>query len=211
MCPSLRNYLPLVDFLAEHLGENTEVVLHDLTALHESIVAIRNGHISGRTAGSPVTDLSLAIIEQAKHREDAYISGYSGRSAKGYALRSSTFFIKDSKGQLVGLLCLNSDNHALENAYASLGELVSAMGLAEETEVGETLHRDVEELVQSGLARLHPGQENAGTLSNQQKKTLVQALGKQGVFKVKGAVGYVAQTLEVSVPTVYRYLQSARD
>ena len=42
----LRSYLPLVDFLADCLGDSTEVVLHDLTDWHQSVVAISNGHIS---------------------------------------------------------------------------------------------------------------------------------------------------------------------
>lgn len=211
MHPSLRSYLPMVDFLADHLGESTEVVLHDLTSLHQSIVAIRNGHISGREEGAPVTDLSLEILEQARHREDSYISGYAGRSAKGHPLRSSTFFIKEPRGELVGLLCINSDFHALSGAFETMGDFVSAMGMAPtQPEVGETLHKDVEDLVDAGLLRLYPCQKDVKLLPKQEKKELVEALGRQGVFKVKGAVGYVARRLEVSVPTVYRYLQGAR-
>ncbi|MGM0602449.1 MAG: PAS domain-containing protein, partial [Bacillota bacterium] len=40
----LNNYKPLVKFLAEVLGENCEVVLHDLNNLENSIIAIENGH-----------------------------------------------------------------------------------------------------------------------------------------------------------------------
>ena len=48
MAKDLESYKVLVDFLADYLGENTEVVLHDLSDCQSSIVAIRNGDISGR-------------------------------------------------------------------------------------------------------------------------------------------------------------------
>ena len=53
----LKPYMPLVDFLADYLGSNAEVLLHDLTNLEHSIVKIRNGHISGRKEGTPVQTL----------------------------------------------------------------------------------------------------------------------------------------------------------
>jgi len=53
MNKKLDAYITLVDFLADFMGENTEVVLHDLTDWRHSIMAIRNGHITGRKVGAP--------------------------------------------------------------------------------------------------------------------------------------------------------------
>ena len=55
----LKTYIPLVDFIAGIVGPNCEVVLHDLSN-DESIVAIRNNHISGRKGG-PLTNLGLKL------------------------------------------------------------------------------------------------------------------------------------------------------
>ena len=38
--------MPLVDFIAQFMGENTEVALLDLTDWTSSVVAIHNGHIT---------------------------------------------------------------------------------------------------------------------------------------------------------------------
>lgn len=46
MNKKLEPYISLVDFLADYLGSNTEVVLHDMEDWEKSVVAIRNGHIS---------------------------------------------------------------------------------------------------------------------------------------------------------------------
>ncbi|WP_275040883.1 PAS domain-containing protein [Salmonella enterica] len=48
----LEPYEFLIDFLADYFGENTEVVLHNLSDLESSIHKIRNGHISGRSQRS---------------------------------------------------------------------------------------------------------------------------------------------------------------
>lgn len=45
---SVEEMIPMVDFLAEVMGESVEVVLHDVTDTESSIVYIRNGELSGR-------------------------------------------------------------------------------------------------------------------------------------------------------------------
>ncbi|MDR2784579.1 MAG: PAS domain-containing protein, partial [Treponema sp.] len=45
----------IVEFLGEACGENCEIVLQDLREGKMEIVAIANGHISGRTVGAPPT------------------------------------------------------------------------------------------------------------------------------------------------------------
>jgi YheO-like PAS domain len=45
---------PVVDMLGHMFGSTSEIVLHDLRDLDASIVAIANGHVSGRGLGGPV-------------------------------------------------------------------------------------------------------------------------------------------------------------
>lgn len=211
MHPRLRSYLPLVDFLAAALGSNTEVVLHDLSDPGASVIAIRNGHISGRKPGSPATDLSLELLERGAYRDTPFLAGYEGRSVSGHRLNSSTFFIRDEAGEPVGLLCLNSDYHHLLGAYEEMGALIASMGLQPDAALKETLHQDMADLVRAGLVRLFPsGPDSAKDLSQREKRELVQALSQQGIFKVKGSVHLVAEHLGVSVPTIYRCLQKSK-
>ena len=44
----LESYIPMVRFIAAICGPRCEVVLHDLKDIEHSIIAIENGHISGR-------------------------------------------------------------------------------------------------------------------------------------------------------------------
>ena len=43
-----QQYSILVDYLGKVLGPDYEIVLHDLTQSNKEVVAIANGHISGR-------------------------------------------------------------------------------------------------------------------------------------------------------------------
>ena len=59
MNKKLQAYVTLVDFLAEFMGENTEVVLHDMTDWHHSVIANRqhvqrvNTHLARRDQINP--------------------------------------------------------------------------------------------------------------------------------------------------------------
>ena len=201
-------YLPLVDFLADCLGEDTEVVLHDLTDYHKSVVAIRNGHISGRSVGSPITDLSLKVLKTAMFEQMPYMANYQSISKEGHMLKASTLFIRDHEGRFVGMLCINSDYHALVSARNILSDIISALKIPNETTtVTENLNMSVHDLVLSNIARICPDIEHiAEAMQQKEKMEIVDKLNEMGTFMIKGAIGYVAEALHVSVPTIYRYL-----
>lgn len=204
----VKAYIPLVDFLADCLGEDTEVVLHDLSDYHQSVVAIRNGHISGRSIGSPLTDLSLKVLKTAMFEQTPYMANYQSLSKEGHMLKASTFFIRDDDGRFVGMLCINADNHKLVAARDTLAELVAMLKIPNENAtVTETLSMSVRELVMNNIARVAPDIEHtADTMQQKEKIELIEKLSDMGTFMIKGAIGYVAEALRVSVPTVYRYL-----
>ena len=64
--PLLKAFCPVVDCIADLFGSNCEVVLHDITQPEKSIVKIRNGHVTGRKVGDPLTDLGLKMIKDAE-------------------------------------------------------------------------------------------------------------------------------------------------
>ena len=94
MNETVRRFLPMVDFLEQILGKNSEIVLHDFSDPDHAIVDIRNGIVSGRKVGGPATDLALKIMHDAKYRDLPFITGYEGRGAGGKTLESATYFIR---------------------------------------------------------------------------------------------------------------------
>jgi predicted transcriptional regulator YheO len=86
---ALKDYIPLVDFLGHAMGPNCEVVLHDLTDPENSIIAIANGHVSGRKIGGPTTDLVLKIMKEGLDGEKSFIANYNARLKNNGICRSS--------------------------------------------------------------------------------------------------------------------------
>ena len=105
----LRQYARLTEFLGRALGPDYEVALHDLTDTNRSLIAIANGHISGRKPGAPLTNRALSILKDRSYEHSDYSVHDYGLSINGKELRSNTMFIKNGD-KLVGMLCINFDD-----------------------------------------------------------------------------------------------------
>ena len=117
---SLRPFIPLVDFLGELLGHDTEVVLQDVKDFSHSVVAIANGHVSGRKVGSPATDLVLRIWQNREYEHRNYLVRYAGYTHEGRPIVSSTFFLRNTEDQVIGFLCINFDNSIFKETSKAL-------------------------------------------------------------------------------------------
>ena len=62
--PILMAVVPIAKGVAETFGSNCEVVIHDFQNLDNSIVAIFNGHVTGRTIDTKMTDSILKKINK---------------------------------------------------------------------------------------------------------------------------------------------------
>ncbi len=208
----LEKYLPLVDFLAEVFGEDTEIVLHNAKALDKSIIAIRNGHITGRQVGHPATNLVLKLMRQSHDLETPYICNYTSKSkltSGGNQIKSSSYFIKKDD-EIIGILCINRDitkYHRLFDCISEIQKDFSFNEIALNDEVKETFTSNIQDVIANELAVFHQDVTNV-SLNQAEKMTIVKELQKQGIFLLKGAVKEVAKALNVSEPSIYRYLQN---
>lgn len=211
MNSSLRKYLPLVDFLAEVFGNDVEVVLHDLTDVDRSVVAIRNGHISGRRVGAPATNVVLKIMKDGSENAIDYLTNYQGLSADGKALRSSTFFLHDDDRNLVGILCVNIDTSKFEQFRDYLNGIVEIRHSLNENERVERFSSTVEELAFGSIDTIvNAAGVKPQRMSQDEKIEIVRKLNDDGVFLLKGAISRIATKLDVSEPTIYRYLNCVK-
>ncbi len=194
-------YKKLVDFLGEVLGENAEVVLRDCRKPDHDIIAIANGHVSGRTIGAPITDFTLSILANEEWKEKDYVVNYEGKAAPDKRLRSSTYFIRE-EGKLVGQLCVNIDMTPYEQVMDRIRQL-SGMGLMSdggqsgiicsgpvenfsEDVIGDMMKKAVITVVGSSEAKVRE------RLTQKEKIEIIGELNRAGLFQLKGAVGAVA-------------------
>lgn len=207
----LNEYKVLTKFIAEVLGEHCEVVLHDVNDFENSIVAIENGHISGREVGDSLTDLALNILKDEEKLEKDYLANYTGKTYDGKELRSSTYFIRDDQGKVTAMLCINIDLSRYIEARDLLNVMIGKRDNIEEKEpkknFAENFTSSIEELIDSmiensiGSSSIPPSRMTAD-----EKKDITKKLDKKGVFLLKNSVSKVAKKLHASEATIYRYL-----
>ncbi|ACZ18657.1 YheO domain protein [Thermanaerovibrio acidaminovorans DSM 6589] len=198
---------PMVDFLAEVLGDLAEVVLHDLRDPEHSIVAIRNGHISGRNVGDSLTDYALEILRESK--DLPYKVNYKGLLDDGRPIRLSSFFIRDPSGEPVAMLSINLDISRVQDAYKVMGSFLNIGKNGEEstpphpvhfTSIEKLMHQQMDQVL--AMRGMPPSR-----MTPEEKKSVVEELDRKGIFLLKGAVAEAARRLEVSEQTIYRYLR----
>lgn len=212
--PTLSAFIPFVKGLAETFGSNCEVVLHDFSDLQHSIIAIENGHVTGRSVGSPMMEASLKLYVSEKVDEDNI--NYTGKSADGRVLKSSTMFVKDETGKILGCLCINYDITELVAVQRVMNDLMKVSGThlgitkgVEETEevfnVVSGVLKDLvnDTITQNGKPIIY--------LTKEEKVGIVDILDQKGAFLIKGAIDYVAEVLCVSRYTIYNYLDEIRE
>lgn len=213
----LETYIPLVDFIADLIGPNCEVLLHDIIDVQNSVVAIRNGYISGRRLGCPLTDLGFELLENKSYLNQNAVVNYLSRTASGEKLRSSTYFIKDENNKLIGMLCVNilmsHDGQVIKDLADKLMNAVFANNVPANTivneKVVESLHSSIENVVDSAVEKiLEEYDMPVERMSIDEKTAIVQRLNANGIFKIKGAITKVAGRLQTSESTIYRYLST---
>ena len=213
----VRSYLPLVDFLAEITGPFSEVVLHDVRHKEHSLVAIRNGQLSGREVGAPMTDFASQILRRGEHNGRDFITNYLGKAGStGKFLKSSTYFIKEDDGTIIGMLGINTDLSPFWEVQQIMGQFLSVnetingdeSGNAE-TSVAEEPRLSISEMVHGVMEEVLSSYSiDTARMTTEEKKEIVEELNAKGVFLLKGTVAEVAQRLDVSEQTIYRYLKN---
>lgn len=201
--------LPMVDSLSKMLGSQYEVVLHDLERKDSSLVAL-SGNLTKRKLGSPITSYILRLLK--KHGNDAPDQiNYRSMNKDGRTMRSTTMFIRDESGAIIGCLCINQDLTDAEQGLKLLKELCMFQDQNSEDPHGEYFASDIPDVLQNlVLTELEPYGRPPIKMAKDEKFAIVTRLEAKGVFDVKGSVEFVANCFGSSQFTIYNYLKQIR-
>lgn len=94
------NLKRVADTMVQTFGQNCEMAIHDLANFEHSLIYIV-GKVTGRKPGAPNTDL---VVKQLRHRGDSVpdITKYKSLITTGRTLKSTTTFIRDHDGTVIG-------------------------------------------------------------------------------------------------------------
>lgn len=209
------HYTLLAEFLHKTLGSEYEVILFDLQENGYSIAYLANGHISGRNSDNLMVDEIFKFISNEAVSENDYIVSNQGIPIKGHVIRSSILFIKDVHNKLTGMLCINFNG----SKYVNLAKRILQLTQMENASI-ESEHLHTFEFKENIPSSISDVTENIvgnaldfadipiDRLNQEEKMKIVGQLNDKGVFMLKGSVSEVAEKLEVSEATLYRYIRA---
>lgn len=208
--PELESFLPVVQGLAELFGTNCEVVLHDLSAIPASVVAIENGHVTGRDLGDPPTDQMLRTLRNVDRVPDVRI--YAS-SREGKVLKSLAVTLRGREAQPIGILGVNFDVSEMVQVQRALATLTALGRLGSEAVpvTEEIFSGDIRDVLAGMIAAtLREMGKTPAAMSRDEKMEVVKRLEERGAFLVKRSAEQVAEALDLSRFTVFAYLKEIR-
>jgi predicted transcriptional regulator YheO len=200
--------------IAAQFGSNCEVVVHDVSGktMDHSIVHIENGHVTGRKVGDGASNV---VVEQMV-QQDAHLDiqpedhlGYLTKSPNGKILRSSTMYIRNSRGKVIALLSINYDISALTMIDSAVRELVVPRDETEtEPEKIVNVNDLLDELIQQSVALVG---KPVMLMNKEDKVRAIQFLNQNGAFLVTKSGDKVAKYFGISKYTLYSYIDTKLD
>jgi predicted transcriptional regulator YheO len=199
---ALENYLLIAEGIAKTFGSYCEVVVHDLRNVSSSIVAIYNGHVTGREIGSPVTDLGLTFLR--KRKNENLLLNYPNNGIKGKKIKSTSVMIRDEEGVVIGCLCINIDITLLSMAGAIINDLMHVEEKNEEESFPINVSDLENQIIEKATRQIG---KPISLMDKNERMEFIHMLDEMGLFLIKGTIQNIAKLLDVSKFTIYNYLE----
>ena len=184
----------------------SELAAPERAGLDEADVgeAFSFARVAGARSASVPTDLGLRRL-RGEDVPDAIV-GYANESPDGTKMKSSSLAIRDDEGALIGALCLNLDISYFEQYGKFVQRLVSTHESAHIDDGEDFGATSPAEDIRDAIDQVCISHGWMGrSLSNDQKRTVVEFLYRQGHFKKRGAVTIIAEQLGLTRPSIYNY------
>ncbi len=192
--------------VAAHFGSNCEVVVHEISecSTSNSIIAIENGHVSGRKLGDGPSQVVLEQLgKDGLCPEDHHC--YLMRTPDGKLLKSTSVYIPDSEGKVAAIFGVNFDISTLVMAEQALNSLTLTMNHDQETPARIT--HDVNDLLDDLIERSDRlvGKPVA-LMTKEDKVRAIRFLNDHGALLITKSGDKIANHFGISKYTLYSYL-----
>jgi len=200
-----KHYINVAEILGEMFGPILEVIVHDLRKPEHSIIAIVNGHITGRNVGDGTSDLGVLRL---RGEVPDKIVGYENQSPSGEKLKSSTLAIRNSAGELLGSFSMNLQISYFDQFGKFIEQLISTHSNTFTPKKEQFYLFTPREEIKAAVQHFLVEHGLMGKpLNKAQKKEVVAYLHHEGHLNKRGVVTIISEELGVSRNTIYRYLK----
>ena len=196
--------------IASQFGPNCEVVVHEISekSAYSSIVAIENGHVSGRKVGDGP---SHVVLEQIGHDDDQVSDQlcYLTRTKDGKTLKSSSVYIHDEHGKVAAILGINYDISSLLMVEDAVHELIDTKDKTQsEPEKIVNVNDLLDELIAQSVALVG---KPVALMNKEDKMRAIGFLSQNGAFLVTKSGDKIAKYFGISKYTLYSYIDKQQE
>ena len=179
----------LADGVAAQFGNNCEVVIHDVSSRSSdhSIAYIVNGLVSASQDKQPRDHLC-----------------YLTRTPDGKILKSSSIYIRGSRGTVVAIFSINYDVSGLMMIQQTIGELLSTQDKTEPEKI-INVNNVLNELIEQSVALVG---KPVALMNKADKVRAIRFLNESGAFLVTKSGDKVAKYFGISKYTLYSYIDT---
>ena len=196
--------------IAGHFGASCEVVIHELSerSADNSIVAIENGHVSGRKVGDGP---SHVVLEQLGHEDDSVHDqfGYLTRTKDGKILKSTSVYIRDESGKVAAILGINYDISMMQMLDSALHSFITPD--QPEQKEPERITLNVADLLDDLIRQADAlvGKPPA-LMTKDDKVRAIRYLNHSGAMMITKSGDKIAKHFGISKYTLYSYLDNGK-
>ena len=199
----------LAKALASQFGPNCEVVYHDLEGREadSSIVLIENGHVTGRKVGDGASHVVLEALKGDRAQLRDHFC-YLTRTSDGKVLKSSTVYLRNDKGEAVGIFAINYDITLLLAMEDTLRQFTAAeqSGAAPEP-IARSVSDLLDELIEQSVALVG---KPVALMTKEDKVKAIEFLNDSGAFLITKSGDKVCKFFGISKYTLYSYIGEAK-
>ena len=196
--------------IAATFGSNCEVVVHDVSGkgTDSTIVAIENGHVTGRKVGDGASQIALEqVLSADEHPVDQL--RYLTKTPDGKILKSSTMYIHGKNGKVSAILGINYDISALLMVEDAVREITATR----DENTGEpqkivNVNDLLDDLIEQSVALVG---KPAALMNKEDKMKAIGFLSQSGAFLVTKSGDKIAKYFGISKYTLYSYIDKQEE
>lgn len=185
-------------------------MIHDVGAKHpeHSIVAIENGHVTGRKVGDGASHVVMEQVRKADAQPDDHLS-YLTKTPDGKILKSSTMYVRGKNGKVVAILGINYDISSLLMVENAVRELTDTQDAAQtEPEKITNVNDLLDELIEQSVALVG---KPVVLMNKEDKMRAIGFLNQNGAFLITKSGDKVAKYFGISKYTLYSYIDKQQE
>ena len=196
--------------IAAQFGSNCEVVVHDLSRHPDhSIVEIVNGHVTGRKVGDGASHVVIEQLQTNDPEPKDHLC-YLTKTPDGKILKSSTVYIRNSKGKVSAIFSINYDISKLLMVESAVRDLISTGEETQQTEPEKIVNINdlLDDLIEQSVALVG---KPVALMNKDDKVKAIRFLNQNGAFLVTKSGDKIAKYFGISKYTLYSYIDTKQE